>query len=129
VQSASGEADRFLRLHERSTVAGGCSTPRVEPSQDRPRGLLTGLGATAYLVRTPAVGESLRISAEAALAAVCSLAAMELAVLWMIDQLTYQGFLDAIFMLRQVRMPYCGICRLATSTSSGVAPFATARSR
>lgn len=39
------------------------------------------------------------MSSEFALAAVCSLVAMGLAVLWMIDQLIYQGFLDAIFVV------------------------------
>jgi hypothetical protein len=68
--------------------------------------LLSSLGAVAYLLKRPVGAEGgLLVAPGFAIAAVCSLGSLGLAILWVLDQLIYQSFLNAIFALA-LKMEY-----------------------
>jgi hypothetical protein len=61
--------------------------------------LLSSLGAIAYLLRLDSGRPSFLLAANFSVSAVCLLGAIGLAILWNLDQLVYQGFLNAVFVL------------------------------
>jgi hypothetical protein len=67
--------------------------------------LLSSLGAIAYLLRVGNNSASFVIAADFGVSVVCLLGAIGLSVLWSLDQLVYQSFLNAIFILA-LKMEY-----------------------
>jgi hypothetical protein len=67
--------------------------------------LLTALGAIAYLLRGDDSSASYMIAADFGISLVCLLGSIGLSVLWSLDQLVYQSFLNAIFLLA-LKMEY-----------------------
>ena len=67
--------------------------------------LLSSLGAIAYLLRLDSGRPSFLLAANFGVSVVCLLGAIGLAILWNLDQLVYQGFLNAVFVLA-LKMEY-----------------------